>query len=230
MDVLAERKTGGYIEGDISISGYPKKQPLHVYQGIVNKMISSSLRASIQTKERLVPQSSCNFHPYEGYYLVDRCLSLDVQIFTEEVMELMELKPLRNALVGLPGVNGLSTEQRKRLTIAVELVANPSIIFMNKPTSGLDARAVAIVMRTMRKTVDTGRTVVCTIHQPDIDIFEAFDEVSEISHMITSSYPLLSFWLAFGHILVLLWLFFQNLQLCCNLQSLKCLINAYIFS
>jgi ABC-type multidrug transport system ATPase subunit len=125
-------------------------------------------------------------------------------------MELVELKPLRNALVGLPGVNGLSTEQRKRLTIVVELVANPSIIFMDKPTSRLDARAAAIVMRAVRKTMDTGRTVVCTIHQPGIDIFEAFDEVSEISHMITSSYPLLSFWLAFGHILVLLWLFFSK--------------------
>ncbi|KAL6660322.1 hypothetical protein ACP70R_002444 [Stipagrostis hirtigluma subsp. patula] len=92
-------------------------------------------------------------------------------------MELVELKPLRDALVGLPGVNGLSTEQRKRLTIAVELVANPLIIFMDEPTSGLDARAAAIVVRTVRNTVATGRTVVCTIHQPSIDIFEAFDEL-----------------------------------------------------
>jgi ABC-type multidrug transport system permease subunit len=59
----------------------------------------------------------------------------------------------------------------------VELVANPSIIFMDEPTSGLDARAAAIVMRTVRNTVDTGRTVVCTIHQPSIDIFEALDEL-----------------------------------------------------
>lgn len=92
-------------------------------------------------------------------------------------MELVELNSLRDALVGLPGVNGLSTEQRKRLTIAVELVANPSIIFMDEPTSGLDARAAAIVMRTVRNTVNTGRTVVCTIHQPSIDIFDAFDEL-----------------------------------------------------
>ncbi|KZV47168.1 pleiotropic drug resistance protein 2-like [Dorcoceras hygrometricum] len=100
-------------------------------------------------------------------------------MFVEEVMDLVELKSLRNALVGLPGVDGLSTEQRKRLTIAVELVSNPSIIFMDEPTSGLDARAAAIVMRTVRNTVDTGRTVVCTIHQPSIDIFEAFDEAIE---------------------------------------------------
>lgn len=92
-------------------------------------------------------------------------------------MELAELNVLRHALVGMPGVNGLSTEQRKRLTIAVELVANPSVIFMDEPTSGLDARAAAIVMRAVRNSVDTGRTILCTIHQPSLDIFEAFDEV-----------------------------------------------------
>lgn len=46
-------------------------------------------------------------------------------------MELIELTPLRDALVGSLNVNGLSIEQRKRLTIAVELVANPSITFMD---------------------------------------------------------------------------------------------------
>ncbi|KAM2466591.1 hypothetical protein COP2_008774 [Malus domestica] len=99
------------------------------------------------------------------------------KMFVEEVMALVELNPLRDSLVGLPGIDGLSTEQRKRLTIAVELVVNPSIIFMDEPTSGLDARAAAIVMHTVRNTVDTGRTVVCTIHQPSIDILEAFDEL-----------------------------------------------------
>ena len=48
----------------------------------------------------------------------------------------MELTPLRQSLVGVPGKSGLSVEQRKRLTIAVELVANPSIVFMDEPTSG----------------------------------------------------------------------------------------------
>ena len=94
-----------------------------------------------------------------------------------EVLETIELDSIKDALVGRQGVNGLSTEQRKRLTIAVELVANPSILFMDEPTSGLDARAAAIVMRAVKNVAETGRTVVCTIHQPGIDIFEAFDEV-----------------------------------------------------
>ncbi len=48
-------------------------------------------------------------------------------------MALVELTPLSSALVGLPGVSGLSVEQRKRLTLAVELVANPAIVFMCAP-------------------------------------------------------------------------------------------------
>ena len=47
-----------------------------------------------------------------------------------QVMDLMELGSLKGSLVGLPGHSGLSVEQRKRLTIGVELVANPSIVFM----------------------------------------------------------------------------------------------------
>ncbi|KAF3960177.1 hypothetical protein CMV_015084 [Castanea mollissima] len=168
MDVLAGRKTGGYIEGTINISGYPKNQ-------------ATFARVSGYCEQNDI--HSPNVTVYESLlYSAWLRLSSDVKtqtrkMFVEEVMELVELKPIRNALVGLPGVDGLSTEQRKRLTIAVELVANPSIIFMDEPTSGLDARAAAIVMRTVRNTVDTGRTVVCTIHQPSIDIFEAFDEL-----------------------------------------------------
>ncbi|XP_030534266.1 pleiotropic drug resistance protein 2-like isoform X1 [Rhodamnia argentea] len=168
MDVLAGRKTGGCIEGSISISGYPKNQ-------------ATFARVSGYCEQNDI--HSPNVTVYESVlFSAWLRLSSDIstetrKMFVEEVMELVELNPLSNALVGLPGVHGLSTEQRKRLTIAVELVANPSIIFMDEPTSGLDARAAAIVMRTVRNTVDTGRTVVCTIHQPSIDIFEAFDEL-----------------------------------------------------
>ncbi|XP_047319537.1 ABC transporter G family member 31 isoform X2 [Impatiens glandulifera] len=168
MDVLAGRKTGGYIEGDIRISGYPKEQRTFArISGYVEQNDIHSPQVTVY--ESLLFSSNLRL-PKE----VDGKKKHE---FVEEVMRLVELDPLRDALVGLPGTSGLSTEQRKRLTIAVELVANPSIVFMDEPTSGLDARAAAIVMRTVRNTVDTGRTVVCTIHQPSIDIFEAFDEL-----------------------------------------------------
>lgn len=168
MDVLAGRKTGGYIEGDIKISGHPKEQ--RTFARISGYVEQNDIHSPQVTVEESLLFSSSLRLPKEVSEEKRR-------EFVEEVMRLVELDSLRNALVGLPGSSGLSTEQRKRLTIAVELVANPSIIFMDEPTSGLDARAAAIVMRTVRNTVDTGRTVVCTIHQPSIEIFEAFDEL-----------------------------------------------------
>ncbi|KAL4339219.1 hypothetical protein GQ457_08G020360 [Hibiscus cannabinus] len=168
MDVLAGRKTGGYIEGDIRISGFPKVQ--ETFARISGYCEQTDIHSpQVTVKESLI---------YSAFLrLPEEVSNEEKMIFVDQVMELVELDNLKDAIVGLPGVTGLSTEQRKRLTIAVELVANPSIIFMDEPTSGLDARAAAIVMRTVRNTVDTGRTVVCTIHQPSIDIFEAFDEL-----------------------------------------------------
>ncbi|XP_027927045.1 ABC transporter G family member 36 [Vigna unguiculata] len=168
MDVLAGRKTGGYIEGDVRISGYPKNQETFArISGYCEQTDIHSPQVTI--RESLI---------YSAFLRLPREVNNEEKMkFVDEVMDLVELDNLKDAIVGLPGVTGLSTEQRKRLTIAVELVANPSIIFMDEPTSGLDARAAAIVMRTVRNTVDTGRTVVCTIHQPSIDIFEAFDEL-----------------------------------------------------
>ncbi|KAJ8751713.1 hypothetical protein K2173_025884 [Erythroxylum novogranatense] len=168
MDVLAGRKTGGYIDGNILISGYPKKQETFA------RVAGYCEQTDIHSPHVTVYESLL----FSAWLRLPPEVNSDArEMFIEEVMELVELTTLRDALVGLPGVNGLSIEQRKRLTIAVELVANPSIIFMDEPTSGLDARAAAIVMRTVRNTVDTGRTVVCTIHQPSIDIFDAFDEL-----------------------------------------------------
>ncbi|THU63952.1 hypothetical protein C4D60_Mb01t21280 [Musa balbisiana] len=80
--------------------------------------------------------------------------------FVHEVLETIELDSIKDSLVGMQGVSGLSIEQRKRLTIAVELVSNPSIIFMDEPTSGLDARAAAIVMRAVKNVAETGRTLI----------------------------------------------------------------------
>ncbi|KAG6408667.1 hypothetical protein SASPL_131685 [Salvia splendens] len=160
LDVLSGRKTSGTIEGEIKIGGYPKVQSTF-------SRISGYCEQTDIHSPQITVQESVIFSAW---------LRLDPQDFVKEVLETIELDSIKDSLVGLPSVDGLSTEQRKRLTIAVELVANPSIIFMDEPTTGLDARAAAIVMRAVRNVANTGRTIVCTIHQPSIDIFEAFDE------------------------------------------------------
>ncbi|KAK1592033.1 hypothetical protein Q3G72_018095 [Acer saccharum] len=168
MDVLSGRKTGGTIEGDIRIGGYPKVQK--TFARISGYCEQFDIHSPHITVEESVT--------FSAWLRLPANIDSDTKArFVAEVIETVELDDIKDSLVGVPGQSGLSTEQRKRLTIAVELVSNPSIILMDEPTSGLDARAAAIVMRAVKNVVSTGRTTVCTIHQPSIDVFEAFDEL-----------------------------------------------------
>ncbi|KAM3377924.1 hypothetical protein P3S68_010337 [Capsicum galapagoense] len=168
LDVLAGRKTSGYVEGEIKIGGYPKVQ--ETFARVSGYCEQTDIHSpQITVEESVIFSAWLRLHPQ-----IDSKKKYE---FVKEVLEIIELDGIKDMLVGMPGVSGLSTEQRKRLTIAVELVANPSIIFMDEPTTGLDARSAAIVMRAVKNVAETGRTIVCTIHQPSIDIFEAFDEL-----------------------------------------------------
>lgn len=56
-------------------------------------------------------------------------------------------------------------------------VANPSILFLDEPTSGLDSRAAQIVVRCVSNIVSSGRSVICTIHQPSRRLFLSFSHL-----------------------------------------------------
>ncbi|KAF3592277.1 hypothetical protein DY000_02026553 [Brassica cretica] len=168
MDVLSGRKTRGDIEGEIQVGGYRKVQ--ETFARVSGYCEQFDIHSPNLTIEESLEYSACLRLPSSINSETKRAI-------VREVLETIELEDIKDSLVGLPGVSGLTTEQRKRLTIAVELVANSSIIFMDEPTTGLDARAAAIVMRAVKNITETGRTVVCTIHQPGTDIFEAIDEL-----------------------------------------------------
>ncbi|GAX73712.1 hypothetical protein CEUSTIGMA_g1165.t1 [Chlamydomonas eustigma] len=168
MDCIAGRKTVGEIRGDIMVNGHPKVQATwsrvmgYVEQMDIHTPAQTVLEALVFSARLRLPNSTTKH---------------EVQAYVDEVLELVDLTELMFDLVGLPGQSGLSVEQRKRLTIATEMVANPSVMFMDEPTSGLDARAAAIVMRAIRNVGRLNRTVVVTIHQPSIEIFESFDSL-----------------------------------------------------
>ncbi|TMW55276.1 hypothetical protein Poli38472_013167 [Pythium oligandrum] len=161
MDVIAGRKTGGRIIGDIIVNGEPKNPDnFSRITAYCEQMDIHSEAATIY--EALVFSANLRLPPNFTY---EERMNL-----VNETLDLLELTMISNELI-----MNLSVEQKKRVTIGVEVVSNPSILFLDEPTSGLDARAAQIVMRGVQAIARTGRTVLCTIHQPSISIFELFD-------------------------------------------------------
>ncbi|KAL4093021.1 hypothetical protein PRIC1_012010 [Phytophthora ramorum] len=161
MDVIAGRKTGGRIVGDIYVNG-ELKDPANFSRitAYCEQMDIHSEAASIY--EALVFSANLRLPPN---FTVEERMNL-----VHETLDLLELTAISGEMVGR-----LSVEQKKRVTIGVEVVSNPSVLFLDEPTSGLDARSALIVMRGVQSIARTGRTVLCTIHQPSISIFELFD-------------------------------------------------------
>lgn len=93
--------------------------------------------------------------------------------YVEEIIELLELQDLSEAIVFCLGV-----EAKKRLTIGVELASKPELlVFLDEPTSGLDAQSAWNLVRFLRKLADQGQAILCTIHQPSSLLFESFDRL-----------------------------------------------------
>ncbi|TMW67916.1 hypothetical protein Poli38472_007588 [Pythium oligandrum] len=163
MDVIAGRKTGGKIRGQILFNGHPatdlvtrrstgycEQMDIHSDASTFREALTFS---AFLRQDSTVPDSA-------KYDSVEECL------------DLLDLRPIADQII-----RGSSVEQMKRLTIGVELAAQPSVLFLDEPTSGLDARSAKLVMEGVRKVADTGRTIVCTIHQPSTEVFMLFDSL-----------------------------------------------------
>ncbi|KAI8841440.1 P-loop containing nucleoside triphosphate hydrolase protein [Chytriomyces cf. hyalinus JEL632] len=95
----------------------------------------------------------------------------------EEVLVELGLKECANTVVGGDGVKGLSGGEKRRLSVGLAMLMDPSILLLDEPTSGLDASSARNMMITLKGIAAQGRTVICTIHQPRSDIFPLLDRV-----------------------------------------------------
>jgi ABC-type multidrug transport system ATPase subunit len=163
LDVLADRKTSGEIIGakvangktvskkEFSrLSAYCEQEDIHLPTTTVREAIEFSALLRLESTVTSEQRAS----------------------FVSWILRVLELATSANRVV-----SSLAPGERKRLTIGVELAANSPILFLDEPTTGLDSRSAAVVMRVIKKIANAGRTVIATIHQPNAAIFFDFSHL-----------------------------------------------------
>jgi ABC-type multidrug transport system ATPase subunit len=93
----------------------------------------------------------------------------------DKILDMLGLSAVQNTIVGGHSVRGISGGQVKRLSIGVEIVNLPNVMFLDEPTTGLDSSISFEVMAAVRNLANQNRTVICTIHQPSHQTFDLFD-------------------------------------------------------
>ncbi|KAJ4370790.1 Multidrug resistance protein [Neocucurbitaria cava] len=171
LNVLAGRVSTGAVSGWVGVS------PDYGYSGFEQK-IGYAMQQDIHIPSATVREAlefSALLRQPANYSRENKLAYVDT------VIELLELEPFADAVIGVPG-EGLNVEQRKRLTIGVELSARPELlVFLDEPTSGLDSDTAWSICMLLRKLADSGQAVLCTIHQPSSLVLEMFDNLLVLS-------------------------------------------------
>ncbi|MCB8964203.1 MAG: ATP-binding cassette domain-containing protein [Bacteroidales bacterium] len=156
-------------EGRILINGYDIHTEMHAVQGIIG----------------LVPQDDLLFENLTVYqnmlYNAKLCFGnytrKQIELLVKKVLSDLELWEIRNLKVGSPLNKVISGGQRKRLNIGLELLREPTILFVDEPTSGLSSSDSLMVMKLLKAQANKGKLVITNIHQPSDKVFRLFDKL-----------------------------------------------------
>jgi ABC-type multidrug transport system ATPase subunit len=171
---LAGRVNGGKISGTILVNG--RLRPPSAWQNIIgyveqddlmyeNLTVYETLRYAAMLR---LPQSMSTAEKMERVDEVVRSLSLEKCLHTR---------------IGDSELRGVSGGERKRVSIGVELVTKPRLLFLDEPTSGLDSFTAGKIVQCIRGLAERDQsTVLLTIHQPREHILSLFSKIILLSH------------------------------------------------
>ncbi|GAD91436.1 ABC drug exporter AtrF [Paecilomyces variotii No. 5] len=163
LNTLAQRQKVGVVTGDMLVDGRPLGPEFQRGTGFCEQMDlhdgTSTIREALE---------------FSAILRQDRNIPRQEKIeYVDKIIELLELGDIQDALISSLGV-----EQKKRVTIGVELAAKPSLLlFLDEPTSGLDSQAAFSIVRFLKKLTQAGQAIVCTIHQPSSMLIQQFDMI-----------------------------------------------------
>ena len=180
LDILAKKNKSGTVQGKIKINGIeiPQKQ-------------LSKLIGFVDQENYLLPTLTVYETVLNSALLrLPRSMSMRAkQARVIQVLEQLRIYDIRDRIIGDEFERGISGGEKRRVSIACELVTSPLILFLDEPTSGLDANNANNVVECLWKLAkENNRTLVLSIHQPRSNIFNLFDKLVLLSngHMIYS--------------------------------------------
>lgn len=174
LDILANRYKSGILTGTCLINGEQ-----------VSSSHYRSLCGFVDQEDNLMETSTV----FEAIYfsaslrLPQTMSTLSKKNYVFKIMEDLGIINIANRTIGGPTIGrGISGGEKRRVSIACELVTSPSIIFLDEPTSGLDSYSAYTVVQTLSTLAKRyGRTIILTIHQPRSNIYNLFDSLILLS-------------------------------------------------
>ncbi|KAJ5322392.1 ABC drug exporter [Penicillium brevicompactum] len=168
LDTLSQRKREGQIDGTMLMNGKPITRSFMHSCGFC---MQQDIHEPFTTIREALQFSAYLRQPAEVPYA-------EKMEYVEHIIRLLELDSLADAIIGEADDGKLNVEERKRVTIGVELAARPThLLFLDEPTSGLDSQAAYSIVSFLQRIAAEGIPIVCTIRQPSGVIFEMFDHV-----------------------------------------------------
>ncbi|TPX60061.1 hypothetical protein SpCBS45565_g07597 [Spizellomyces sp. 'palustris'] len=169
LDILAAKSKRGELDGSLLVDG--RRISRMQYRRLIGYVDQDDcLMETLTVRETLMFSASLR--------LPESMTRQAKRDRVEEVISLLGLSHVADSKVGGQTRRGISGGERRRVSIGVELVTSPAVLFLDEPTSGLDSYNAHAVMRTICDLAHKSKkTIIFTIHQPRSDVYAMFDDI-----------------------------------------------------